>query len=197
MWVPNTLQPTTNLIEFSHNIYRYIYSLKWNKYTRDNTSQYLDTYLTILQPQLTHPPLVPHIYVNEMSQHWARYWLVACLATSHYPIVNWTHMNKLQWNSNRNTKLFIDENVFENVVCQIGDHFVQGGDELRLRLCSSLHSTRLRIQTRHWPRLPLCDGYQVSNIRRTKSQYLKDSRTVLRLSLSNPVKSDVKSRMKM
>ena len=38
---------------------------------------------------------------------------------------------------------------------------------------------------------------QVSNIRRTKSQQLKDSRTVLRLSLPIPLKPDVKSRMKM
>ena len=38
---------------------------------------------------------------------------------------------------------------------------------------------------------------QVSNIRRTKSPHLKDSRTVLRLSLPNPLKPDVKSRMKM
>ena len=42
------------------------------------------------------------------------------------------------------------------------------------------------------------EGYrQVSNIRRTKSQHLKDSRTVLWLSLPNPLKPDVKSRMKM
>ena len=38
---------------------------------------------------------------------------------------------------------------------------------------------------------------QVSNIRRTKSQHLKDSRAVLQLSLPNPLKPDVKSRMKM
>ena len=38
---------------------------------------------------------------------------------------------------------------------------------------------------------------QVSNIRRTNSQHLKDSRTVLRLSLLNPLNPDVKSRMKM
>ena len=41
------------------------------------------------------------------------------------------------------------------------------------------------------------DYRQVSNIRRTKSQHLNDSRTVLRLSLPNPLKPDVKSRMKM
>ena len=38
---------------------------------------------------------------------------------------------------------------------------------------------------------------QVSNIRRTKSQQLKDSRTALGLSLPNPLKPDVKSRKKM
>ena len=36
-----------------------------------------------------------------------------------------------------------------------------------------------------------------SNISHTKSQHLKDYRTVLRLSLPNPLKPDVKSRMKM
>ena len=38
---------------------------------------------------------------------------------------------------------------------------------------------------------------QVSNIRRTNSQHLKDSRTALRFSLPNPLRPDVKSRMKM
>ena len=38
---------------------------------------------------------------------------------------------------------------------------------------------------------------QVSNIRRTKFQHLRDSHTVLRLSLLNLLKPDVKSRMKM
>ena len=38
---------------------------------------------------------------------------------------------------------------------------------------------------------------QVSNTRRTKSQHLKDSHTVLLLPMPNPLKPDVKSRMKM
>ena len=43
-----------------------------------------------------------------------------------------------------------------------------------------------------------CDKYrQVSNIRCIKSQHFIDSRTVLRLSLPNPLKPDVKTRMKM
>ena len=38
---------------------------------------------------------------------------------------------------------------------------------------------------------------KVSNIRRTKSQKLNDSRLVFQLSLPNPLKPGVKSRMKM
>ena len=49
---------------------------------------------------------------------WFRRWLVAWSAPSHYlnqcwNIVNW---NKLQWNHNRNSYIFIQENAFENVV---------------------------------------------------------------------------------
>ena len=48
-----------------------------------------------------------------------------------------------------------------------------------------------------WPDWPLFstwkDYRQVYNIRRTIFQHLKDSRTVLRLSLPNPLKPDVKS----
>ena len=41
-------------------------------------------------------------------------------------IVNGTHGNKFQRNSNRNSVIFFQENAFENVVCQYGGHFVQG-----------------------------------------------------------------------
>ena len=58
-------------------------------------------------------------------------WLVACSAPRHYlnqcwSIVNWTPVNKFQWNLNLNSIIFIQENAFENVVCQHGSHFVQG-----------------------------------------------------------------------
>ena len=45
--------------------------------------------------------------------------------------------------------------------------------------------------------LILLGYHQVSNIRHTKSQHLKDSRTVLGLSLPNPLKPGVNLRMKM
>ena len=33
-------------------------------------------------------------------------------------MVNWTLRNKLQWNFNENTKLFIQENASENIICE-------------------------------------------------------------------------------
>ena len=50
--------------------------------------------------------------------------LVAWTAPSHYlnqcwNIVNWALGNKLQWNFNRNSNIFIEENTFENVVCKM------------------------------------------------------------------------------
>ena len=40
--------------------------------------------------------------------------------------VNWTYRNKLQWNSNQNTTLFINENAFENVVCEMAAILYKG-----------------------------------------------------------------------
>ena len=34
-------------------------------------------------------------------------------------IVNWTLGNKFQWNFNQNWNIFIEENTFENVVCEM------------------------------------------------------------------------------
>ena len=34
-------------------------------------------------------------------------------------IINWSLRNKLQWNLNRNCNIFIQENVFESVVCEM------------------------------------------------------------------------------
>ena len=31
-------------------------------------------------------------------------------------IVNWTHRNRLKWTFNKNTKLFIHENAYENII---------------------------------------------------------------------------------
>ena len=68
-------------------------------------------------------------------------------------------------------------------------------DYNQLVVCSAM---MLGFMLSMWVLMALNKTYrQVSNIRCTKFQHLKDSRTVLRLSLSNPLKPDVKSKMKM
>ena len=44
-------------------------------------------------------------------------------------INNWTLGKKPKWNSNQNTKIFIHENTFENVVCEMAV-ILSRGDEL-------------------------------------------------------------------
>ena len=59
-----------------------------------------------------------------INQHWFRSWLAVEQATSHYlnqcwNIVNWILENKLQWDFNRNSNIFIQENAVQNVVCKM------------------------------------------------------------------------------
>ena len=58
------------------------------------------------------------------NHHWFRKWLVAWSAPNYclsqcWNIVNLTHRNKLQWNINRNSYIFIQENALENIICEI------------------------------------------------------------------------------
>ena len=60
---------------------------------------------------------------QQTNHHWFRSWLVAWSAPSHYlkqcwNIVNSNLWNKLQWNPRQNSFIFIQENAFENVVCE-------------------------------------------------------------------------------
>ena len=41
------------------------------------------------------------------------------------PMLAYCQLNKFQWNSNRNSIIFIQENAFESVVGQNGDYFVR------------------------------------------------------------------------
>ena len=58
---------------------------------------------------------MPHL----TNHHWFRWWLVAWSVPSHYlnqcwNVVNWTPRNQLQWNRNRDSYIFFQENAFEN-----------------------------------------------------------------------------------
>ena len=45
--------------------------------------------------------------------------IMACRLNQCWNFVNWTLRNKLQWNFNKNSNIFIQENVFESVVCEM------------------------------------------------------------------------------
>ena len=78
---------------------------------------------------LSHWYRLPLFNSSSPSAAYMRQWagsalvqIMAChsSAPSHYLkqcwfIVNWTLRNKIQWNSNQNTKIFIHENTFENI----------------------------------------------------------------------------------
>ena len=65
---------------------------------------------------------------------------------------------------------------------------------LRSRAWTHTESCQLQqIMIFQW----FCGYHKVSNIRRTKSQNLNDPRLILQMSLPNPLKPGVKSRMKM
>ena len=83
--------------------------------------------LSLLRPNYT-------LCVNECGHHWFRQWLETCsVPTVHqnqcWRIVNWTLRNKTQCSFNKNTIIFIIENVIENIICEN-----VGGDGIS-RLC--------------------------------------------------------------
>ena len=62
--------------------------------------------------------LAPIMY-SELRHHWCKERLVACLTPSHYLnhcrfIVTWTLRNKLHWNFNQNSTIFLKENDLNN-----------------------------------------------------------------------------------
>ena len=64
----------------------------------------------------------------------------AWMAPSHYlnqcwNIVNWTLRNNLQWNFNRNSNIFIQENTLENVVCEMAAILSRAQCVKRKRCC--------------------------------------------------------------
>ena len=64
-------------------------------------------------------------YMHQWTDHhWFRYWLVDWSAPSHYQnrcwnIVNSNLRNKIQWKLEGNPYIFIQENVVENVICEM------------------------------------------------------------------------------
>ena len=98
----------------------------------------MTSFYLLIQHELlykTYLLLVPHICVSKLGQHWVRQWLVASSVPSHdlnqcWLIFSLTPWNKFQWNSNRNSIIFINKNVFENCRLSNWRPFCPWGDEL-------------------------------------------------------------------
>ena len=62
--------------------------------------------------------------IRDLDRHWCWQWLLACSVPSHYLIQWWriasgTHRSNFQWNLDEDVINFIQENVFENVICKL------------------------------------------------------------------------------
>ena len=159
-----------------------------------------------------------HICINKLGHDQLGLWLGACSAPSHrcWPIINRTLMNIFQWNLHQNTTIFISSKCIWKCCLTNVNHFVSAS--LCLIKTASLCIISAFIGISREPQFinlnvlinvylvggrtssqAFCDLIyrKVSNIRRTKSQNLNDSRLVLHLSLPNRLKPGVKSRMKM
>ena len=101
-------------------------------------------------------PSVPLICVIESGQHWFRYSPVAYSAPSQYLnwcwiIVNWTLRNKLQWQFNQNTKLFIHENAYENIFYEMAAILSKGQCIVRLGPECSGRTRSIPLPLMSWP----------------------------------------------
>ena len=110
------------------------------------------TFLTWI---LTHWGRVKHICISNLGYHWFRLWLVACSAPSHYlnrcwHIVDWTFGSKFQWNFYQHLNIFIQENAFEDVVCEITDIFSWPRCVKSLELCGVMMQHCLEGLIQHW-----------------------------------------------
>ena len=100
---------------------------------------------------ITHWDRVTHICVNKLTIIGSDNGLSQS-APSHYlnqwwDIVNWNLRNKFQWNLERNSYIFIQENAFENVVCKMAVILSrpQCDKHLKLFLTSYMKDSRNRI----------------------------------------------------
>ena len=91
------------------------------------------------------------------AYYWFQKWLVAWTAPSHYlnqywNIVTWTLRNKLKGHFNQNSKIFIQEIAFENVICKMASILSgpQWVNSLRLSTTHMSHNVAYSQFLRPW-----------------------------------------------
>ena len=118
-------------------------------------------------------------------------------------MVNWTLRNKLQWNFNQNSYIFIQENALETSSAKRRP-FCLGLNVLRYWLSTDRQKATIDnllqpiLTILHaMPKVQQVKYRKLSNITRTNTQNLNVFRFGLQLSLCNILKPSVKWRMKM
>ena len=123
--------------------------------------------LSISMRPLTHWGLVTHICVSEVGHrhNWFRWWLIAwghqAIALTNTDLLSIGHpgKKKLQWNSNQNSTIFIEQNAFENVVCS----FSPNRRRLNVLTVPALHISvyfSCRQESLLW--ILMCEWYDVN-----------------------------------
>ena len=109
--------------KYAHNLLIDVYSIYLYTFNFYNI-QYWKVFLVY---NITHWGRVTHICVGNLTiigsdnglSPGRRQAIIWSILNQCWIIVNWTLRNKLQWNFNRNSDIFIQENGFENVVCKM------------------------------------------------------------------------------
>ena len=65
-------------------------------------------------------------------------------------VANWILRNEFQWNMNPHAKLFIHENAFQNVVCEMAA-ILSRGDELRTDTKTKAKQGKALVEIFGWP----------------------------------------------
>ena len=120
----------------------------------------------------THWGWVTHICVSNLSIIGSDNGLITWSASSSYlnqcwNIVKWTLRNKLKWNLNQNSNIFIEENAFESVVCEMSAilsrpqcvKFVYLWVVLLQYAWLSHNATQQAQQSREFPQLCMVEWY--------------------------------------
>ena len=144
MWPPSqkTPVPTRTIAKLDNaNPLNDIAVYTLYRYCLDDVDMIVWQHAHDMRIMLTHLPLVPHMYA---SVNWINIGSGKGLAPIRRQAITWTTVHVLsnglsekknQWNSNKYTKLFIQENAFENVVCEIAA-ILSRWDELRATIWS-------------------------------------------------------------
>ena len=97
----------------------------WQAITWTNDDPSLLKHIRSTRPQCVNTLRPSDAYMRHYINHrWFRQWLVAWPAPSYYlnqcwNIVDRNIRSKLQWNLKRNPYIFIRENSFQNIVCEM------------------------------------------------------------------------------